>query len=221
MWLVPCLEKMKVKVFLNLVSFPRPHQLCCFTFTISQTSALQGIQLPPPPENGELPLALVYLAHSYSAALGADQGQVEQVLHQLMKEEDNVKRDVVEEERGRGRLQVSSSYQPLLPPSSTRTGAPLPPAPLVSTSLDWVRGGEVGYGWTAPSSPHDCPAPSPSSSSSKSSKSNSNSFDTSPTCTWRCGARGGGKSGKEVSGLAAIIASLTLRWEEKIFSGFL
>ena len=28
---------MKAKVFLNFVSFLRPHQLCCFTFTISQT----------------------------------------------------------------------------------------------------------------------------------------------------------------------------------------
>ena len=33
---------------------------------------------------------------------------------------------------------------------------------------------------------------------------------SSPGCTWRCG--GGGDGGKEVSGLAAIIASLTLRW---------
>jgi len=99
-------------------------------------------------------------------------------------------------------------------PWSTLPTPTPPPWALVSTSLDWVRGGEVGYGWTAPSSPHDCPAPSPSSSS-KSSKSNSNSFDTSPTCTWRCGARSG-KSGKEVSGLAAIIASLTLRRGRKV-----
>ena len=60
-----------------------------------------------PPESGDLPLPLVYLAHSYSSILGADQGQVEQVLQQLMKEEGEVRMDIGEggeEERSRGHI---------------------------------------------------------------------------------------------------------------------
>ena len=129
---------------------------------------------------------------------------MEQVLHQLMKEEGEVRRDIGEggeEERSGGhiisesRLKSSGSGRAQL--QSTGRGLPLPPAPLVSTSLDWVRGREGGVGWAAPSPPSSS-SPSPCE------------WETSsPGCTWRCG--GGGDGGKEVSGLAAIIASLTLR----------
>ena len=131
------------------------------------------------------------------------------MLQQLMKEEGEVvRRDIIgeggEEERSRGqimmsesRLKLSGSGRPLL--QSIGRGAPLRPAPLVSTSLDWVRGREGGVGWAAPSPP----------SSSSSSSSPCEFETTSPGCTWRC--VGGGNGGKEVSGLAAIIASLTLR----------
>ena len=127
------------------------------------------------------------------------------MLHQLMKEEGMVRRDIGEgegEERTGGqivsdsRLKFSGSGRPLILQSMGRGGPPLPPAPLVSTSLDWVRGREGGVGWAAPSSPP--PSSSPPCD-----------CETSPGCTWRCG--GGGKGSKEVSGLAAIIASLTLR----------